>query len=343
MNLIPYGLYPFLVKPLLFLSQPETAHGLTIKAGKLFSHEPFLSLCGQTVAYRPTEVMGLKFNNPVGLAAGLDKNAEAIDYFGALGFGFIEVGTVTPKPQDGNPKPRMFRIPQACGIINRMGFNNKGVDFLVENIKRRTYKGILGVSIGKNETTPLEHAAEDYLTCMRKVYPFTDYIAVNVSCPNTPGLTSLQHEDALLALLKPLKDEQILLADKFGKYVPLVVKLSPDLSDEALESLCNVCINLKIDALSCTNTTVSREIIHDLPHASEWGGLSGEPLRARSTQVLAKVHKILDGKIPLIGIGGVDGAIAAREKFAAGASLVQIYSALVFKGPYVVKNIVDNI
>lgn len=343
MNLIPYGLYPFLVRPLLFLSQPENAHGMTIAAGKLFSQEPFLSFVGQNVAYRPVEVMGLKFNNPLGLAAGLDKNGEAIDYFGALGFGHIEVGTVTPKPQDGNPKPRMFRIVDANGIINRMGFNNKGVDYLVEKIKRRTYKGVLGVSIGKNETTPIENAVDDYLVCMRKVYPFTDYIAVNVSCPNTPDLTSLQNEENLIRLLQPLKAEQAVLADKFNKYVPLVVKLSPDLTASDLKSLCKVCLDLKIDAISCTNTTTSRQMVHDLPHAQEWGGLSGEPLRAQSTRVLADVKKIVKNQIPLIGLGGVSGVISAREKLEAGASLIQIYSALVYQGPAVIKNIVNNI
>lgn len=343
MNLIPYGLYPFLVRPLLFLAEAETAHGLTIAAGKFMSHEPLLSLCSQSVAYRPVEVMGLKFNNPLGLAAGLDKNGEAIDYFGALGFGHIEVGTVTPKPQEGNPKPRMFRIVDAGGIINRMGFNNKGVDYLVENLKRRTYKGVLGVSIGKNETTPIDNAVDDYLVCMRKVYPFADYIAVNVSCPNTPDLTSLQNEEKLLNLLKPLKDEQALLADKFNKYVPLVVKLSPDLSAGDLKSLCNVCLDLHIDAISATNTTTSRNIVHDLPHAQEWGGLSGEPLRAQSTKVLADVKRIVKDQIPIIGLGGVNGVIAAREKLAAGASLIQIYSSLVYKGPAVIKNIVNNL
>ncbi len=343
MGFIPYGLYPSLIKPFLFLANAETAHDLTINVARILSHEPLKTIFSQKVEFKPVDVMGLRFANPVGLAAGLDKNAEGVDFFGALGFGHIEVGTVTPKPQDGNPQPRMFRVYPANGIINRMGFNNKGVDYLVNNIKRRTYKGILGVSIGKNETTPLEGAVDDYLTCMRKVYPFTDYIAVNISCPNTPDLTSLQQEDYLYALLKPLKDEQAILADKFGNYVPLVVKLSPDLYSNELESLCKACMELHVDALSCTNTTVTRDIIHGMTHAGERGGLSGEPLLALSTKVLAKVNELVQGSMPLIGIGGVDGPIAAREKIAAGASLVQLYSSLVYKGPVVVKDIVDNL
>ncbi len=343
MQLIPYSLYPTFIRPFLFMLDAETAHGVILGGAKLLSKKPYTTLFKQEVGYRPVEIMGLKFKNPVGLAAGLDKNGEAIDFFGALGFGHIEVGTVTPKAQDGNPKPRMFRILGAQGIINRMGFNNKGVDYLVENLKKRTFDGILGVSIGKNETTPIENAVDDYLICMNKVYQYADYIAVNVSCPNTPDLTKLQAEEPLVKLLKPLKEEQSKLQAQFNKYVPLVVKISPDLSDETIETLCKVCIELQIDGMTCTNTTVNREVIHGLEHASEWGGLSGEPLRSLSNLTLQKVNKCLDGKLPIIGVGGVSNAISAREKLSNGASLVQLYSSLVYRGPNVVKSIVDNI
>lgn len=343
MQLIPYSLYPTFIRPFLFMLDAETAHGVILGCAKLLSNKPFTTLFKQEVGFRPVEIMGLKFKNPVGLAAGLDKNGEAIDFFGALGFGHIEVGTVTPKAQDGNPKPRMFRIVGAQGIINRMGFNNKGVDFLVENLKKRTFDGILGVSIGKNETTPIEKAVDDYLICMDKVYQYADYIAVNVSCPNTPDLTKLQAEEPLVKLLKPLKEEQSKLQSQFNKYVPLVVKISPDLSDETIKTLCKVCVDLKIDGMTCTNTTVNREVIHGLEHASEWGGLSGEPLRSLSNQTLQKVNECLDGKLPIIGVGGVSNAISAREKLSNGASLVQLYSSLVYRGPNVVKSIVANI
>lgn len=341
--MVPYFLYRFFIRPLLFYAEAERAHNLVLATGKKLSHGALLKIFGQKTEYRPTEVMGLKFNNPVGMAAGVDKNGEAIDFFGALGFGFLELGTVTPKPQEGNPLPRMFRVREAKGIINRMGFNNKGVDFLVHNLQQRTYKGVVGVSIGKNETTPLAHAFEDYLICMDKVYQYADYIAVNVSCPNTPDLTRLQQAETFAALLKPLKMEQGKLADTYNKYVPLVVKISPDLYDTELRSLCDVCLDLKIDGISCTNTTVSREIIHGMTHANEWGGLSGKPLYTQSTWILKKVSRMVHGAIPLIGIGGVSDAVSAREKLNSGASLVQLYTSLVYKGPEVIKEIVDHL
>ena len=343
MQLIPYSLYPTFIRPVLFLLDAETAHGVIISSAKFLSKNPWKTLFSQNVAFRPVQMMGLQFKNPVGLAAGLDKNGDAIDFFGALGFGHIEVGTVTPKEQPGNPKPRMFRIKGAQGIINRMGFNNLGVDYLVENLKKRTYDGVLGVSIGKNETTPIEKAVDDYLICMDKVYQYADYIAVNVSCPNTPDLTKLQAREPLIKLLEPLKKRQAELKEKFNKYVPLVVKIGPDLSDEAIESICHVCLDLGIDGMTCTNTTTRRDIIHGMEHASEWGGLSGEPLRVASTQTLVKVNSILKGTIPLIGVGGVSNPVSAREKLENGATLVQLYSSLVYRGPAVIKNIVNNI
>lgn len=339
-----YALYPTLVRPIFFAMDPENAHTLTIKMGSLLSKAPLCCWMGQKVMEKPVEVMGLKFSNPLGLAAGMDKNGDAIDYLGALGFGHLELGTVTPKPQEGNAKPRMFRVKTARGLINRMGFNNKGVDYLVENLKKRHYKGIVGVSIGKNETTPIEDAASDYLTCMQKVYAHCDYIAVNVSCPNTKDLTALQDSEPLVKLLSTLKEEQkTLMAKHNNRYVPLVVKIAPDLTDAQIEAICKACLDLKIDGLTCTNTTTSRDEIHGLEHASEWGGLSGEPLRERATKVLAKVNSIIKGQIPLIGVGGINGVVAAREKMSHGANLIQLYSAFVYQGPCVIKDIVNNL
>lgn len=338
-----YALYPSLIRPIVFCMQPETAHTMTIKLGQLLSKPPLLRLFGQKVASKPVEIMGLKFDNPLGLAAGMDKNGDAIDYLGALGFGHLELGTVTPLPQDGNPQPRMFRIREARGLINRMGFNNKGVDYLVKNLQQRHYNGIVGVSIGKNEITPLERAQDDYLICMQKVYNYCDYIAVNISCPNTKDLTALQDEEPLVKLLGVLKEEQMKLANSTNKYVPLVVKIAPDLNEQQINALCDACLSLKIDGMTCTNTTTSRDEIYGLPHASEWGGLSGEPLRQKATLVLSKVHARVQGKIPLIGVGGVGSVISAREKLAAGASLVQLYSSFVYQGPQVIEDIVNNL
>lgn len=338
-----YSLYPSLVRPVIFCMDPENAHNLIIKTGSILSKPPFINLMGQKVADRPCEVMGLQFKNPLGLAAGMDKNGEAIDYLGALGFGFLELGTVTPRPQEGNARPRMFRIKEAQGIINRMGFNNKGVDYLVAKLQQRHYKGIVGVSIGKNETTPIERAQEDYLICMDKVYQYCDYIAVNISCPNTKDLTSLQETRPLVSLLTVLKTRQQELAVKHSKYVPLVVKISPDLDDVQIDAICHTCLDLQLDALTCTNTTTSRDSVYGLSHASEWGGLSGQPLREKATTVLHKVNSRIQGRIPLIGVGGVTDILSAREKMDAGASLIQLYSSFVYEGPKVISDIVDNL
>lgn len=338
-----YALYPSLIRPLIFCMEPETAHGLTIKLGKFLSHPPFVKFLGQKLESHPVEVMGLRFDNPLGLAAGMDKNGDAIDYLGALGFGHLELGTVTPKPQPGNERPRMFRIPQARALINRMGFNNNGVDYLVANLQKRHYKGVVGVSIGKNEITPLEQADNDYLICMEKVYPFCDYIAVNISCPNTKDLVALQEAEPLVRLLTTLQKKQKELASHHGRYVPLVVKISPDLTDIQLEAICDCCLRLEIDGMTCTNTSTSREEVHGMPHASEWGGLSGEPIRQKATMVLRKVHELTQDRIPLIGVGGVDGIITAKEKLNVGASLIQLYSAFVYQGPQVIQDIVDNL
>ena len=332
-----------LARYFLFKLDPEVAHELSIKQLSLLGGTPLDIFFRQQLPSRPVEVMGLRFDNPVGLAAGLDKDGEAIDALGAMGFGFIEVGTVTPRPQPGNDKPRLFRVIPAEGIINRMGFNNKGVDHLIEKVKKSNYKGILGINIGKNKDTPLENGKDDYLICMDKVYAYAGYIAVNISSPNTPGLRQLQYGAALDELLAALKQRQLELAQLHGKYVPLTVKIAPDLSAEELEQVAQSLMKNKIDGVIATNTTLDREMIFDMPHAAEAGGLSGRPLQAKSTALIRELAGHLKGSIPIIGVGGIDSALAAREKLAAGASLVQIYSGFIYKGPPLIRDIVENI
>ena len=334
--------YP-LVRHFLFKLDPEVVHELTIHQLAWMGGTPFEMFFRNKLPSRPIEVMGLKFDNPVGLAAGLDKDGDAIDAFGAMGFGFIEVGTVTPRPQSGNDKPRIFRVIPAQGIINRMGFNNKGVDNLIENVKKSHYKGILGINIGKNKDTPIENGKDDYLICMDKVYEYAGYIAVNISSPNTPNLRQLQYGDAFDDLLNSLKERQKELAEKHKKYVPLAVKIAPDLSPEELKQVAEALLRHGIDGVIATNTTLDREMIHDMPHAAETGGLSGRPLQNKSTEIIRQLHEYLKGQIPIIGVGGIDSAMAAREKIQAGAELVQIYSGFIYNGPDLVKNIVNNI
>ncbi len=334
--------YP-LARYFLFKLDPEVAHELSIKQLALLGGTPLDIFFRQKLPSRPVTVMGLTFDNPVGLAAGLDKDGEAIDAFGAMGFGFIEVGTVTPRPQPGNDKPRLFRVIPAEGIINRMGFNNKGVDHLIENVKKSNYKGILGINIGKNKDTPLENGKDDYLICMDKVYPYAGYIAVNISSPNTPGLRQLQYGAALDELLVALKNRQLELAEKHGKYVPLTVKIAPDLSNEEISQVAESLIRNKIDGVIATNTTLDRDMIFDMPHAAETGGLSGRPLQAKSTAFIRELAKQLNGAMPIIGVGGIDSPLAAREKLDAGAQLVQVYSGFIYKGPKLVSDIVKNL
>ncbi len=337
-----YSLYQPLIRPCLFTMDPEKAHNLTMKMMKIASRSQLLtSLVSQEVEARPRKVMGLDFKNPVGLAAGLDKDGEAIDAFAALGFGFIEVGTVTPKPQPGNDKPRLFRVVPAEGLINRMGFNNLGVDNLVENIKKSRYKGILGVNIGKNKTTPIEDSVSDYLYCLEKVYNYASYVAVNISSPNTPNLRTLQLGDALVELVQALKKKQKELAEANKKYVPIAIKIAPDLNDEEIENICRIFLENEVDGIIATNTTLDRDMIANMPHATETGGLSGRPEFRKSTDVLAKINKIINGRIPIIGVGGIDSPMAAAEKIKNGASLVQIYSGFIYKGPTLIKNIVN--
>ncbi len=277
--------------------------------------------------------MGLAFPNRVGVAAGLDKNADHVDGLAALGFGFIECGTVTPRPQPGNPKPRLFRLVEAEGLINRLGFNNQGVARFLANVNRARFRGILGLNIGKNFDTPNERAVDDYLTCLRAVYARASYVAVNISSPNTRGLRELQHESALAALVKALKAEQAKLAQQHGKYTPLAIKIAPDLERAAIEGIARLLVKHKVDGVIATNTTVSRAAVTGLAHADEAGGLSGRPLRAQSTAVIRTLAKELDGALPIIGVGGILSGADAREKVDAGATLVQIYTGLIYRGP----------
>ncbi|MFW2096042.1 quinone-dependent dihydroorotate dehydrogenase [Acinetobacter sp. ULE_I057] len=327
-----------LARPLLFSLAPERAHELTLSMLKS-AHR--MGAIRQTVAAKPVTCMGIEFPNPVGLAAGLDKNGAYIDALAGLGFGFIEIGTITPKPQEGNPKPRLFRIPQAKAIINRMGFNNDGVDQLVENVKAAKFKGILGINIGKNATTPVEDAVSDYLVCLEKVYNYASYIAVNISSPNTKNLRSLQSGHALIELLETLKKRQLELAEELQHYVPLVLKVAPDLEASDIEFIASQLLQFKIDGLIVTNTTLSREGVEGLPFGDEAGGLSGAPVFEKSTACLAAFSKILQGKIPLIGVGGILSGEQAVAKQQAGASLVQIYSGMIYTGPILIKDCVD--
>ena len=283
--------------------------------------------------------MGLDFPNPVGVAAGMDKNGEHIEALASLGFGFIEIGTVTPRPQPGNPQPRLFRIPQANAIINRMGFNNHGVENLLANIRRTNYHGMLGINIGKNFDTPVERAADDYLICLSKVYRYAGYVAVNISSPNTPHLRQLQNAEELDHLLGLLKSKQMELADEHAKYTPLAVKIAPDLAPQQIASIAALLMKHQIDGIIATNTTLSRAGVEALPHASEKGGLSGAPLKEGATAVIRHLHVALQGAIPIIAAGGIMCAADAREKIEAGASLVQIYSGLIYRGPHLVREV----
>ena len=284
--------------------------------------------------------MGLNFPSPVGLAAGLDKDGAYIDGLAALGFGFIEIGTVTPRAQPGNPKPRMFRLPEAQALINRMGFNNGGVDAFVRNVQASRFyqerRGILGLNIGKNADTPIERATDDYLYCLDKVYPYAAYVTVNISSPNTKNLRQLQQASELDALLSSLKQAQSRLADTHGRYVPLVLKIAPDLDDEQIDTIASALLRNHIDGVIATNTTITREAVQGLTHANETGGLSGAPVRDLSTRVIRALHQVLQGEIPIIGVGGILNGVDAHEKMAAGASLIQLYTGLIYRGPALV-------
>jgi dihydroorotate dehydrogenase len=325
-------LYP-LLRPLLFGLEPEQAHQWALGMLDAAHRARLTSLVAPKPGPAPIETMGLAFHNAVGLAAGLDKNGEHVDALAALGFGFIEVGTVTPRPQAGNPRPRLFRIPQARALINRMGFNNLGVDRLVHNLSRMRYRGILGINIGKNFDTPIERAPADYLACMRKAYPLAGYLAVNISSPNTQDLRRLQGRDQLDRLLATLKGEQQALFRASGRYVPLALKIAPDISEEQLEEIAQSLLNHGMDGVIATNTTIARTGVEGLPHGDEVGGLSGAPLRERSTAVVRRLRAALGERIPIIAVGGILRGEDAVEKIAAGARLIQLYSGLIYRGP----------
>lgn len=332
----------FLIRPLLFLLPPETAHKVTLNALHQTRKAFWLKFLLPKIPPMPTTVMGLNFSNPVGLAAGMDKNAEYLPALNRLGFGFLEVGTVTPKPQLGNPKPRLFRLPRAHALINRMGFNNQGVDRLIHHIKQADYQGILGINIGKNAQTPLENAMDDYLMGFLKVYPYADYIAINISSPNTKGLRQLQQEQALAHLISSLKKAQTQYTQQYQKYVPLVIKIAPDLTDKELTQIAKLCLQQQVDGLIATNTTIERAGVVNLKRADESGGLSGQPLSQRATQVIWQLSQILQGEIPIIASGGVMSAQDAQDKLQAGASLIQIYTGLIYKGPILIQEIVES-
>lgn len=328
-----------LVKPLIFQFDAESAHDLTLKSLKFAEKSGLLKLYPALPVCQPRQVMGITFPNAVGLAAGLDKNGAVIDGMAALGFGFIEIGTVTPRPQPGNPKPRLFRVKEAQGIVNRFGFNNLGVDHLIENVKAAKYKGVLGINIGKNFDTPNENAVDDYLICMQKVYAYASYITVNISSPNTKNLRALQEKEALSHLLATLKQEQLKLADQHGRYVPIALKIAPDLEREQVNEIADLLMAHKIDAVIATNTTLARDMVQGMEHADETGGLSGAPVREKSTLVIQQLSQRLQGAVPIIGVGGILNGADAVEKIAAGASLVQVYSGLIYKGPKLVHEI----
>ncbi len=331
------------IRKVLFQFDAETIHELTIKSLKSTGKSPLNIFYKQQVQDKPLTVMGIKFPNPIGLAAGLDKNGECINAFDAMGFGFVEVGTVTPRPQPGNDKPRIFRLPQANAVINRMGFNNKGVDYLVSQVQAANFKGVLGINIGKNKDTPEENAKDDYLHCMRKVYDLATYITVNISSPNTPGLRSLQYGDALNELLSALKAEQSILAEKYGKYIPLTVKIAPDLTTDEVKSIAKSLLDNKIDGVIATNTTLSREGVEGLEFGTEQGGLSGQPVKDKSTQVIKTLSEALNNQLPIIGVGGIASSDDANEKLEAGASLVQVYTGFIYQGPPLIKEIVNGL
>ncbi len=329
-------------KKILFMLSAETAHELTIDA---FAAVTNLSLSGAIPGpkkQKPVNVFGIEFPNAVGLAAGLDKNGDAIDALGAFGFGFVEVGTVTPKPQPGNPQPRLFRIPEKEAIINRMGFNNKGVDYLVERVKKSNYSGVIGINIGKNKDTPEEEAVNDYLICLEKVYPVADYIAVNLSSPNTPGLRNLQFGENLAKLISALKARQQEL-DESHKHTPILIKIAPDLTDEEVKSLAATFNELKVEGVIATNTTVSRDTVEGCVNAEETGGLSGSPVRDQSNHILKLFREQLDDSIPLIGVGGVMSEHDAEEKLKMGADLVQVYTGFIYQGPGLIKKAVERL
>lgn len=332
-----------LARSLMFSMDAERSHEIALGGMNVAAALGLPKLLGAEMLDAPVEVMGIRFPNPVGLAAGLDKNGSAIDGLAAMGFGFLEVGTVTPRPQAGNPKPRLFRIPEHTAIVNRMGFNNAGVDELLHNVDRACFEGVLGINIGKNKDTPNENANDDYLYCLRKVYSRASYVTVNVSSPNTPGLRTLQFGDSLNTLLEALKNEQARQAGLHDRYVPIAVKIAPDMTEEEVAMVAESLKTYEIDGVIATNTTLSREGVEDSPVHHEAGGLSGAPVRNKSTRVIRLLSKELSGALPIIGVGGITEGFDAAEKIEAGASLVQIYSGFIYKGPSLITDSVRAI
>lgn len=332
-----------LLRSLMFRLDAEKSHHLGLSGLNLMEMSGLSWLLYRKIAAKPVRVMGLEFPNAVGLAAGLDKNGDYIEAMSALGFGFVEIGTVTPRPQPGNPKPRLFRIPEAEGIINRMGFNNLGVDHLLEQVKAADTKSLIGINIGKNFDTPVEQAVDDYLIGLNKVYPYADYVTINISSPNTPGLRNLQFGESLDALLSALKQEQKKLAEEHGRYVPMAVKVAPDLTEDEVRQLANAFGSHQIDAVIATNTTMSRDEVEGLPNANEAGGLSGAPVFEKSTEVVRQFRAALPEDLPIIAAGGIMCAEDAMAKLEAGASLVQIYSGLIYRGPSLVREVIETI
>jgi len=332
-----------LLRNALFCLDAETSHEFTLDMLGAAERLKLLPLFTPKVADNPVQVMGLNFPNPVGMAAGLDKNGDYFNALGQLGFGFVEIGTVTPRPQPGNPKPRLFRIPERQAIINRMGFNNKGVEHLVAQVRRRRFNGVLGINIGKNVDTPVDKAVDDYRIGMSKVYSHADYITVNVSSPNTPGLRDLQFGESLKQLLEAIKQEQLRLEGEHGRYVPVAVKIAPDMDEENVQQVAEVLVEQGIDGVIATNTTIGREGVEGLKYADEQGGLSGSPVTEKSTRVIAQLSQALGGKLPIIGVGGICSGADAADKIKAGASLVQIYSGFIYRGPELIAEAADAI
>lgn len=331
-----------LIRPYLFSKSPEEAHEWTLEMLQK-AHKAHLLGFAYPKQELLTNCMGVKLANPVGLAAGLDKNGEYIDALSELGFGFLEIGTVTPKPQAGNDKPRLFRLPEVGAIINRMGFNNQGVDALINNVKKAKYQGVLGINIGKNAVTPVENALSDYVYCLERVYPYASYITINISSPNTKNLRSLQSGSALSELLEGIKNCHARLATSYGFYVPLALKIAPDLEESQIDQIAQTLISFDIDGLIATNTTLSRVGVEDRKHSQEAGGLSGRPLSHPSTMILSQFYEQLAGKVDLIGVGGIDEGELAVKKLKAGAVAVQLYSGLIYKGPALVQDCVQAI
>lgn len=332
-----------MLRNVMFRLDAEKSHHLGLTGLSLMELSGVSSLLYRKIAAKPVRVMGLEFPNAVGLAAGLDKNGDYIEAMSALGFGFVEIGTVTPRPQPGNPKPRLFRIPEAEGIINRMGFNNLGVDHLLEQVKAADSKSLIGINIGKNFDTPVEKAVDDYLIGLNKVYAHADYVTINISSPNTPGLRNLQFGESLDQLLSALKQAQAELANEHGRYVPMAVKVAPDLSSEEVSELAQAFGKHQIDAVIATNTTMSRDEVSGLNNADEAGGLSGAPVFEKSTEVVRQFRAALPQDLPIIAAGGIMSAEDALAKLEAGAALVQIYSGLIYRGPSLVREIIETI